>query len=314
MGKLDELRRTAGANVTESASKRDTTAAPIAPTLASLSPARMTGVARSKNSLDVPVDRIEPDPDQPREDFDEASLARLADSLRQRGQLQPVRVRWDEGREKYILICGERRWRAAGMAGLPTLACVVAEGAIDPGELLALQLIENCVREDLLPIEQARAYRALMGRMGWSGNRLAQELGIAQTSVVHALALLELPTDIQEKVEQGELAPSTAYEITKVEDPAARAELAGRVVAEGLTRAEAVEAVKASRAPARGKGRGANKTKARKVTAQTIRTANAHKVIVECRRGLDDGSVLAALREATAQIEARLRPETHEAA
>ena len=74
MGKLDELRRTAGANVTESASKRDTTLAPIAPTLASLSPARMAGVARSKSALEIPVDRIEPDPDQPREDFDEVTL------------------------------------------------------------------------------------------------------------------------------------------------------------------------------------------------------------------------------------------------
>ena len=81
MGKLDELRRTAGANVTESASKRDTTLAPIAPTLASLSLARMAGVARSKSALEIPVDRIEPDPDQPREDFDEVALARLADSL-----------------------------------------------------------------------------------------------------------------------------------------------------------------------------------------------------------------------------------------
>ena len=214
MGKLDELRRTAGANVVESASKRDATLAPIAPTLASLSPARMAGVARSKSTLEIPVDRIEPDLNQPREDFDEVAMARLADSLKHRGQLQPVRVRWDESKGVYVLICGERRWRAARMAGLSTLTCVVAEGTLDAGELLALQLVENCVREDLQPIEQARAYRALIDRTGWSGNRLAQELGIAQSSVVHALALLELPSGIQQQVEQGELSPSTAYEIS----------------------------------------------------------------------------------------------------
>jgi ParB family chromosome partitioning protein len=221
----------------------------------------MAGVARSKTALEIPLDRIEPDPDQPREEFDQEALARLADSLRSRGQLQPIRVRWDEGRGAYVIVVGERRWRAARMAGLPTLTCVVAEGAADAGELLALQLIENCVREDLQPIEQARAYRTLMERTGWSGNRLAQELGIAQSSVVHALALLDLPTDIQEHVERGTLSPSTAYEISKAPDPDAQAAIAERVVSEGLSRAEAVEAVR--KVAGKAKGRGASKGKAK---------------------------------------------------
>ncbi|MGZ5952574.1 MAG: ParB/RepB/Spo0J family partition protein [Isosphaeraceae bacterium] len=315
MGKLDELRRTAGANITESASKRDTTLAPIAPTLASLSPARMAGVARSKSALEIPVDRIEPDPDQPREDFDEVAMARLADSLKQRGQLQPVRVRWDEGRGIYVLICGERRWMAARMAGLPTLTCVVAEGTLDAGELLAIQLVENCVREDLQPIEQARAYRALMDRTGWSGNRLAQELGIAQSSVVHALALLELPSGIQEKVEQGELSPSTAYEISKAPDVESQVEVATRVVADGLTRSEAIEAVRqaAGRRPSQktAKGRGA---KARKVTERTFRTSAGYKITIENRRGIEPPSLAAALRETFDRVEAEIQDDKAEGA
>jgi len=302
MGKLDELRRTTGANVTESASKRDV--AKVAPALPSLSTARMAGTTRSKHAMEIEVGRIVPDPDQPREEFDEAALARLADSLKTRGQLQPIRVRWDEGQGAYVLVCGERRWRAARMAGLATLTCIVAEGTPDSGELLALQLIENCVREDLAPIEQAKAYRTLMERMAWSGNRLAQELGINQTSVVQALALLELPAPVQERVESGELAPSTAYQISKVADPEQRTALAERVVAEGLTRAETVKAVKAA-AP---KGRGAAKAtaKPRKVTERTFR-AEGCKITVECRRGLDDAILRAALSAALAELDVSAR-------
>lgn len=299
MGKLDELRRTAGANVTESASKRDPSA--VTPALPSLTTARMAGTARSKNAMEIELARIVPDPDQPREEFDQAALERLADSLKTRGQLQPVRVRWDEEQGTYILICGERRWRAARMAGLATLTCIVADGTPDAGELLALQLIENCVREDLAPIEQAKAYRALMNRMAWSGNRLAQELGINQTSVVHALALLELPAAVQEHIEAGELAPSTAYQISKVADPETQAELAARVVAERLTRSETAAAVKRA-----GKGRGAKSKPARKVTEKTFRTSAGPRVTVEFRKGLEGRAIVAALTEALAAARTEL--------
>src|SRR6516162_11818381 len=116
------------------------------------------------------------------------------------------------------------------MAGLPTLSAVVVEGTIEPGEILALQLIENCLREDLRPIEQARAFKALMDRNGWSGNQAAKALGIAQPTVVRALALLELPGPVQDQVERGALAPATAYEIGKAGDPETQREIADRVV------------------------------------------------------------------------------------
>jgi ParB family transcriptional regulator, chromosome partitioning protein len=306
MGKLDDLRRSMGANVTESASRRDQAVSPITASLASLSSARTAGVARSKNALEVALDRIEPDPAQPREEFDPEALERLAASMKQRGQLQPVRVRWDEGRGVYVLICGERRWRAAKMAGLSTLACVVSEGQVDAGELLALQLIENCVREDLAPIEQARAYRTLMDRAGWSGNRLSQELGINQSSVVHALALLELPSDVQGHVEQGELSPSTAYELSKAGDAETIRAVAEEVISSGLTRAEAVERVR--KAAGRTKGRGGNK--ARPPKPRTFRLAGGGKVTIEpSRKAVGADVILEMAREVVRLLEAEMEEQ-----
>jgi ParB family transcriptional regulator, chromosome partitioning protein len=302
MAKLNNLLRSGGSNIAESMGagleRGEKTVA------TSTMPSRWQGVTKSKNAVEVPHDKIIPDPHQPREEIDPESLGRLAESLKTRGQLQPIRVRWDEAQEKYVLICGERRWRAAGLAGLASMSCVVSEGPIDPGELLAMQLVENCLREDLKPIEQAKAFKAIMEQNGWSGNQAAKELGIAQPTVVRALALLELPPPVQEQVEQGALAPATAYEIGKARDPAIQQELAARVVNEGLSRSEAIEAVTAARqAPARpGKGRGAGRTK-KLPTSRTLKAAGC-KITVEHRKGVDDDLLAAALREALAQCEA----------
>jgi ParB family chromosome partitioning protein len=218
-------------------------------------PDRWRGVERSRDMALVHVARIERDPNQPRQEFDEEELARLADSLRIRGQLQPIRVRWDEGRGMYIILAGERRWRAARMAGLEKMSCVIHDGELTEHDRLAMQLVENALRTDLKPVEQARAYRRLMDVKGYTTRDLAAELHIAQTSVVRALALLELPGNVQARVEGGELGATVAAELTKLEDPAVQEEVAEAVVAEGLTRSEVTElihAVKARRpAPAR---------------------------------------------------------------
>ena len=193
MGKFEELLRTQGDSMKGSLGLGYTAGiTPPGMTLdnAQRVPARLQGVAKSKNAVEISVDRIGPDPDQPREAFDPEALERLAASLKTKGQLQPIRVRWDEGRGAYVILCGERRWRAAMLVGLTTMSCVVHEGGVDPGELLALQCVENALREDLKPIEQAKAYKRLMDLHGWSGNQLAKELAIAQPCVVRALALL----------------------------------------------------------------------------------------------------------------------------
>jgi ParB family chromosome partitioning protein len=251
MGKLEALIKAHGANISDSfGSGQAADGLPPGMTIAQAQrvPARDQGVTRSKHAVEIPVDKIQPDPDQPREDFEPEGLQRLADSLRTKGQLQPIRVRWNEDRECYSIIMGERRWRAAIQAGLATLSCVVHQGPVDAGERLALMLIENAVREDLKPIEQAKAFRRLQELYGWSGNQLAKELAVPQPAVVHALALLRLPDDVQTKVEAGELAPRTAYEISKLDDDAGQAALAVQAVAEHMTGEQVAVAVKAKKA------------------------------------------------------------------
>jgi ParB family transcriptional regulator, chromosome partitioning protein len=249
MGKLEELSRLTAGNVNDSIGVGRPTRPVESP--APSAPARWQGVTKSKNAVEIPVEKIAPDPDQPREEFDEEALGRLAESLKTRGQLQPIRVRWDEGKGVYMVLVGERRWRAARMAGLSTLSAVVVEGLISPAELLAIQLIENCLREDLKPIEQAKAFKALMERNGWSARQVARELSIDHTGVARALALLTLPEDVLEAVEAGQIAPRTAYELTKIDDPTEQAEAAREAAAGRLKRDELAER---TRKPREGRG------------------------------------------------------------
>lgn len=181
MSKLDSLRRTAGQNVKDSAGAARVDE-PVETTGGV--PDRWRGVERSRDMALIPIAKIDRDPNQPRQEFDDDDLARLAESLQIRGQLQPIRVRWDESRGVYVIIAGERRWRAARIASLDRLACVIHDGELTAEERLAMQLVENALRTDLKPVEQARAYRRLIDAKGYSTRELAAELHIAQTSVV----------------------------------------------------------------------------------------------------------------------------------
>jgi ParB family chromosome partitioning protein len=183
------------------------------------------------------------------------------------------------------------------MAGLSTISAVVMEGPVDPGELLAIQLVENAVREDLKPIEQAKAFRGLMERNGWSARQVARELAIDHTGVARALALLTLPDDVQEAVEAGQIAPRTAYELTKIDDAAEQAKAAKEAAAGRLRRDDLAER---NRNPRKGKSGG----KAKKVTSRVFRTTTGPRITVELRKGLDDNLVVAALTEAIEQVRA----------
>ncbi len=290
MGKLDDLMKSSRGIASESMGRPAMASMNRASTQAAAGrPDRLEGVTRSKTAAEIPLAKIAPDPAQPREDFGDEALGRLAESMKTRGQLQPIRVRWDDGAGRYVIVCGERRWRAAGLAGMPTMSCVIMDGPITSGELLVIQLVENALREDLRPIEQARAFRALMESNGWSTHQVARELSVDQSSgVVRALALIELPPAVQAHVEQGTIAPATAYEVSKLDDPVAQAEVAARVVAEKLSRAETAEAVR------RASSRSSRKNRGRKTTARTFRVGG-YKITVENRRGLDTESLRAVL-------------------
>jgi ParB family chromosome partitioning protein len=207
-------------------------------------PSKHDGVKPLREARSIRLENLARDPAQPRQVFEAESLDRLAKSLADRGQLQPIRVRWDQELGKYLILTGERRWRAAMLAGIESLQAVVVERELSPTEILQEQLVENCLREDLLPIEQAQAFRTLMQSNGWSARRVAEELSLANSTVVKALALLDLAPAVQEQVESGALAPAAAYEVSKLADPQDQVEIAGRVVTEKLTRDQVAAAVR----------------------------------------------------------------------
>jgi ParB family chromosome partitioning protein len=318
MKAADKLRSAVGSNIAASMARPGGLPQAIAANLGPARPGdqdRFTGLGRIKNAFLIPLDRIAPDPNQPRKEFEPEALERLAESLKERGQLQSIRVRWDATMERWIIIAGERRWRAAALAGMTTIAAVEASQPLTEDEILEDQLVENCVRSDLLPVEQARAFKTLMDNRGWSAIRLAKALSLNDSTVIRALALLNLPCTVQEQVESGSLAPSVAYEISKVEDPAEQAELAARVVAEGLSRAETVEAVKRASKPAGLKGRGGTgKGKARKITDRTFKTSVGYRITVENRRGIVADTLLSALLEVVGQLKTEMATDDQAAA
>ena len=170
-----------------------------------------------RNVGTLPVNQVIPDPQQPRVEFTADAIERLAGSIREKGQLSPIRVRWSDSDNHWIIISGERRWRAARTAGLSTIECYFHESQLSPSEILEQQLIENLLREDLQPIEEAKAFADLMGLNGWNGKQLSAALHIAPAKVSRALALLKLPDDIQRRVDMGEISARAGYEISKLD-------------------------------------------------------------------------------------------------
>jgi len=162
-----------------------------------------------------------------------------------------------------MLIAGERRWRAAQLAGLKTIDAIIHDGEVDADELLEIQLIENVLREDLKPIEQARAYRRLMDTRGWSGNQLAKELNINQSGVSHALKLLDLPEQVQAQVEEGTLSKDAAYEVSKLDTPAEQVAVAQQVVAGRIGSKQVRNIVKERRGRGEVRGPAASRTEFR---------------------------------------------------
>lgn len=195
----------------------------------------------------IPVDRIDPDPNQPRTVFDADALDRLARSLATHGQIQPIAVRPGPVPGRFTIVAGERRWRAATRAGRATLDAVILDGAMPDDERFALQIIENAQREDLAPLDQARAFRALMNYNGWSARQLAAALHLHPGTVTRSLARLNLPEPVRAHLATGQLAPSIADQITRLDDPAAQVALADRAVAEGLSRRDTAHAVQQAR-------------------------------------------------------------------
>lgn len=190
----------------------------------------------------IPLDKIEVDP-QVRKEFDEESIDGLVASLKAVGQLQPIRVR--KVADKFRVVCGERRTRAARLAGLTTLAAIIEGKDLSEGDVLQRQIIENCQREDLCPIEKARGITRLMEVTGWKIGETATKLGMSAGTATKLLGVLKLSEPIQQQVNSGVIAISAAYALSRVDDEAVQSELAGELAAGRLTRDGLAGAIKA---------------------------------------------------------------------
>jgi ParB family chromosome partitioning protein len=176
--------------------------------------------------LDVPLEDIDLNVNQSREDFEQTSLRQLADNIKTNGQLQPGVAWLDPGRNRLVLVCGERRYRALKLAGLATMAVKVLRGHLTPGRMLQINLAENLQRASLNPIERGKAFRRLMQLEDLNASELASRMNVSNATVSNALSLLDLPDSLQARVASGELPPSVAAHIARVGDDVARRALA----------------------------------------------------------------------------------------
>jgi len=197
------------------------------------------GALMMENSLDdglststLPLNDISPNADQPRKTFDETALNELADSIRQHGILQPLLVRpMPSG--GYQLVAGERRWRAARIAGLSEVPVVVKE--LSDTEAMELAIIENLQREDLNPIEEAEGLQVLIDRCGFTQEEVAASVGKSRPAIANALRLLRLPEDVREMTKDGIISAGHARALLAFDNEALMAEVAGQIVARKLT-------------------------------------------------------------------------------
>jgi ParB family chromosome partitioning protein len=209
--------------------------------LGALIPTDITGGEPGSGFREVPVGAISPNPHQPRAYFDEESLASLTASVAELGVLQPILVR-EVGDEKFELIAGERRWRAAKRAGLPSIPVVVR--TVD--EVLSLEqaLVENLHRENLNPLEEAAAYQQLIEDFELTQEAVAQKVGKSRSAVANTLRLFQLPPSIQRLLAENQLAAGHAKALLGTPDRGFQERLAKQIVADGLSVREAEDAVR----------------------------------------------------------------------
>jgi ParB family transcriptional regulator, chromosome partitioning protein len=214
--------------------------------------------------VQLPVGSIRPNRRQPRRRLDAETVSELAESVRIQGVVQPVLVRSD-GEGRYELIVGERRWRAARAAGLATIPALLREA--EDRDALLLALVENVARENLSPVDEARAYATLMDEFEFSLGDVAERVGRSKASVSNRVRLLELPEDVLALLERGQLTEGHARAILSIPDHEQRRQLARRIVRQGLS-------VRMAERAARWAGA---RTRPRKVTSARLDPALAER-------------------------------------
>lgn len=301
MSKANNLMERFGSNISQAVTMRAGSGLSSSAADPSL---KFADAIKSRAFGELPVGSVERDESQPREEFDPADLERLAASIRRFGQLAPIRVRHDESRGAWVVLVGERRLRACKLAGLERVRVEFVERPMTETDILAEQMVENVARADLRPVEEGRAYRRLMDLNGWTVEQLAETLGVQATTAHHRLGLLRLPDDVAGMVDTGQIRASAAYEISKLQIADDQRELAAEVVAEGLDFKATADRVKARKSARKPQGRGGKPNSL--PTSRTVKTPGGFKLTIEHKRGFDEAAMVTALRDALAQIEARL--------
>jgi ParB family chromosome partitioning protein len=232
---------------------------------------------------------ITPNPRQPREVFDEDAMAELVDSLREVGLLQPIVVR-PAGPDRYELIMGERRWRAAGAAGMETIPAIVR--ATDDDVMLRDALLENLHRAQLNPLEEAAAYDQLLTDFGCTHDELAGRIGRSRPQISNTLRLLRLPASVQRRVAAGVLSAGHARAVLGLDDPDAQERLAQRIVAEGLSVRSVEEIVAVGGEAERQRPRRTKKPVAPKLEVLASRLSDRFETRVKVDLGRSKGRII----------------------
>jgi ParB family chromosome partitioning protein len=191
----------------------------------------------------IPMAKLQPNPDQPRKTFPEASIEELAQSIQKHGLLQPI-IAEPSGSDSYIIVAGERRFRAAQKAGLEELPVILR--AVSAEKRLQLSLIENIQREDLNPMEEAKAYQGLMELTGFTQEQVSEAVGKNRSTVANALRLLRLPEPMQDAVRDGSISAGHARSLLALADETERQALFARIIKESLSVRQAEQAVQDS--------------------------------------------------------------------
>ena len=281
--------REISANVDESMGVRPVESQPKLSPVASAKDVGRTPL-RKFGKLDI--EQVIADPNQPRSVFDEEEIQQLASSIRNTGQLHPIRVRFDPDVEKWIIVTGERRYRATVAAGLPQIDCYFHDEEITESEILEQQLVENLLRQDLKPLEEARGYAALMELNNWNGKQVAEALRVSASKVSRALAILDLPEEVQQQVEAGAIARTSAYELAKLGNESTQRNLAEQAASGTLTHKQTSNAVRQRRGTKPAKPRGIRQEFAAengiKVTVTANRKGNYHEIEEALEQALDE--------------------------
>ncbi|RKQ90834.1 ParB family chromosome partitioning protein [Solirubrobacter pauli] len=249
------------------------------------------------------IDAVTPNPDQPRKHFADEALEALATSLRARGVLQPVLVR-PLGDGRFALIAGERRWRAAQLAGLTELPAFV-RGDTDDATALELALIENAAREDLTPVEEARTLSTLINDLGLTQGALGKRIGRSRADVANTLRLLDLPDEVLDLISEGRLSKGHGKSLLVAKTAEQRINLAQRAVAKNWSVRQLERAIQGT------PKKSSKRTETNRAVADELNARAAHAIDLPVSvRALSEGfavRVVAADRETAEQILAHLR-------